>query len=295
MTPVGIIGLGLMGSAFAERFIAAGSAVHGYDLDDARRRALGAAGGAAAVVAQSPGEVFARCPVVFLSLPTTEIVESVLEQCRPHLAAGTVIADTTTGDAERTAAIGGRMAGLGVQYLDATVAGSSALVRAGQAVVMAGGDAAAFRRCEEFFRHFARQSFHLGPCGSGSAVKLVVNLLLGLNRAALAEALSFADRCGLDLNTVLDVLKAGPAYSRAMDAKGRKMIGQDFSPEAKLSQHLKDVRLILAAGRRHGAALPLSALHEKLLETAEAAGYGDADNSAVIKAFEEQRPDGHVT
>lgn len=292
MTPVGIIGLGLMGTAFAERFLAAGLAVHGYDLDGARRRALEAIGGAAA---QSPGEIFSRCPVVFLSLPTTDIVESVLEQCRPHLAAGTIIADTTTGDAERTAAVGAGMARLGLHYLDATVAGSSALVRAGQAVVMAGGDAAAFDRCEEYFRHFARQSFHLGPCGSGSAMKLVVNLLLGLNRAALAETLSFANRCGLEPNTVLDVLKAGPAYSRAMDAKGRKMIEQDFAPEAKLSQHLKDVRLILAAGRRHGAVLPLSALHEKLLQTAEAAGYGGADNSAVIKAFEEQPRNGHVT
>ena len=78
-------------------------------------------------------------------------------------------------------------------------------------------------------------------------------LVLGLNRAALAEGLAFARRCGLDASAVLDILRTGAAYSRVMDAKGAKMIGGDFSPEAKLAQHVKDVRLILETGSRSGA------------------------------------------
>ena len=81
-------------------------------------------------------------------------------------------------------------------------------------------------------------------------------------------------------------MRAGAAYSAVMDTKGRKMIDQDFSPQARLSQHLKDVGLILEAGERSGARLPLSGLHRRLLEEVEAAGFGDADNSAIIKAFE---------
>jgi 3-hydroxyisobutyrate dehydrogenase-like beta-hydroxyacid dehydrogenase len=98
--------------------------------------------------------------------------------------------------------------------------------------------------------------------------------------------LALARACGLDLPTVLEILQSGAAYSRAMDSKGRKMIDGDFTPQAKLSQHLKDVRLILEQGDKTGAALPFSTLHESLLAELAERGLGDCDNSAVIRAFE---------
>jgi 3-hydroxyisobutyrate dehydrogenase-like beta-hydroxyacid dehydrogenase len=109
--------------------------------------------------------------------------------------------------------------------------------------------------------------------------------VLGLNRAALAEGLGFARGCGLDLRTTLAVLASGAAYSTVMDAKGEKMIAADFTPEAKLAQHLKDVQLIRAAGTKAGAALPLSELHERLLADLVERGFGECDNSAIMKAF----------
>ena len=117
-------------------------------------------------------------------------------------------------------------------------------------------------------------------------MKLVLNLVLGLNRAVLAEGLSFARSSGIDPALALEILKAGPAYSKAMDVKGQKMLSEDFTPEARLSQHLKDVRLILDQARQQGRMLPLSEVHRTLLEKAETAGYGAADNSAIVKAFE---------
>jgi 3-hydroxyisobutyrate dehydrogenase-like beta-hydroxyacid dehydrogenase len=90
---------------------------------------------------------------------------------------------------------------------------------------------------------------------------------------------------GLDLSMALSVLTNSAAYSRVMDAKGRKMIDREFTPQAKLSQHLKDVRLILDAGKRGQARLPFSELHQQLLESLESAGCGDLDNSAIIHAF----------
>ena len=116
-------------------------------------------------------------------------------------------------------------------------------------------------------------------------MKLIVNLVLGLNRAALAEGLSFARSVGVSPGRALEILKSGVAYSRVMDTKGIKMLKRDFRPQARLSQHLKDVRLILSLGKRAKAKLPLSALHRKLLEQIEAAGGGDLDNSAIIEAF----------
>src|SRR5438067_818586 len=109
---------------------------------------------------------------------------------------------------------------------------------------------------------------------------------VGSVRAVFAEGVAFARRCGLDLPAVLDILRSGAAYSRVMDAKGAKMIAGDFTTEAKLAQHLKDVRLILETGSRCGAALPLSHLHEQLLSDLVARGLGECDNSCVIRAFD---------
>jgi 3-hydroxyisobutyrate dehydrogenase-like beta-hydroxyacid dehydrogenase len=114
-------------------------------------------------------------------------------------------------------------------------------------------------------------------------------LVLGLNRAVLAEGLAFAEACGVDAALALEILKTGPAYSRAMDVKGRKMLAREYEPEARLRQHHKDVRLILAEGEHHGASVPFSALHDELLSRAEEAGYADADNSAIIEVMRRSR------
>jgi 2-hydroxy-3-oxopropionate reductase len=117
-------------------------------------------------------------------------------------------------------------------------------------------------------------------------MKLISNLVLGLNRAALAEGLAFASAIGIDPAAALEVLKGSSAYSRAMDVKGQKMIAGDFSVQARLSQHLKDVELMLQAARDAGQSLPLSETHRQLMQQAEACGWGDLDNSAIIKVLQ---------
>jgi 3-hydroxyisobutyrate dehydrogenase-like beta-hydroxyacid dehydrogenase len=280
---IGLIGLGLMGNALARRFIAAGRAVVGYDVAQTARDAAREAG---ASVVESAGEVFAQSELIVLSLPTSEIAESVLRESERSIRRDAIIIDTTTGDPDDMAKLGARLAQAGVHYLDATVAGNSAEVLKGDVTVLAGGDPGAFRAIEPLLATFAKRSFHLGPCGHGARMKLVVNLMLGLSRAVLAEALTLAGKTGLDRRVALEVLKASNAYSRVMDAKGEKMLTGDFTPVARLSQHLKDVRLMLEAAGRVGANLPLSEAHRALLEACERAGYGQLDNAAVIKAFD---------
>jgi 3-hydroxyisobutyrate dehydrogenase-like beta-hydroxyacid dehydrogenase len=279
---VGVIGLGLMGSALAERLFAGGRRVVGYDLRDAARDKLGALGGEPRA---SVGEVFASARVVILSLPDSDVVRAVTDEAGASVRGARII-DTTTGDPDATAGLGQRLSDRGAQYLDATLTGSSEVARSGELGVTAGGPAEVFRQTEPLFRLFAKDWFHVGPWGSGARAKLVVNLVLGLNRAALAEGLAFSRRCGLDASAMLEVLRAGSAYSRVMDAKGRKMIDADFTPEARLAQHRKDVRLIVASAERSGAAVPFSRLHERVLADLVARGLGDADNSAVIRAFD---------
>jgi len=280
--PIGIIGLGLVGSALAERLRRAGFRVVGFDVDAARRRALEKLGGH---TVESAAAAFAACDRVLLSLPNSNVVESVLREAAPQFRRGLRIVDTTTGEPVATARLGAKLARRGVRYLDATIVGSSAQVSAGEVLVLVGGRREDFAAARDAFDSFSKQTFHVGPCGSGARMKLVVNLVLGLNRAVLAEGLAFAQRVGVSQKLALEILKAGAAYSRVMDTKGAKMLARDFKPVAKLSQHLKDVRLILALGAKHRAKLPLSKLHRRLLEQAEAAGCGELDNSAIIRAF----------
>ncbi len=281
MERVGIIGIGLVGSALAERLLAAGFEVAGFDAQAAQNDALSKLGGQPL---GSADEVAKLCETILLSLPTSDISAVTIEEIKLHLAGKTIL-DTTTGQPEAMASLGQQLADIGCDYLDATIAGSSSQVRDGNVIVMLGGTKAAVSRCEKLLTAFAKQWFHLGPWGSGARMKLVVNLVLGLNRAVLAEGLSFAKSVGVDQRQALEVLKAGPAFSRVMEIKGEKMLARDFSPQARLAQHHKDVKLILAEAARADVTLPLSQLHNELLASLVAAGDGDLDNSAILKAF----------
>jgi 3-hydroxyisobutyrate dehydrogenase-like beta-hydroxyacid dehydrogenase len=131
--------------------------------------------------------------------------------------------------------------------------------------------------------------FHIGKAGDGGRAKLAINLILGLNRLALAEGLVFAERLGLDPRAFLDVAKASAAYSQAMDIKGRKMVERDFKPEGFVHQSLKDFTLMRELAAKLGQDLPALELNRSLLEACLAAGEGDYDNAAVIEEIRRRR------
>ena len=197
---VGMIGLGLMGTAVTERLLAAGYRVHVYNRSREKADPLIARG---AEWADNP---LATCKRVLISLYTTETVEAVLGQMDDGLRPGAILIDTTTGSPEQTAALGARLAERGVEYLDAPISGSSEQTRCGEVTTIVGGPRETFEACRDLFECFSRNTFYAGPCGNGAKMKLVSNLVLGLNRAALAEGLVFAQAIGLDGNAALDVL-----------------------------------------------------------------------------------------
>jgi 3-hydroxyisobutyrate dehydrogenase-like beta-hydroxyacid dehydrogenase len=286
---IGLVGLGLVGTAIAERLLAQQFAVVGFDIDSTKCDQLEELGGKAA---GSPGEVAQETDRVILSLPDTQIVRQVVEGPSGIVAAKTPpthIIDTTTGDPEETIALAKRLAERGIYFLDATISGSSQQVRDKKAVFMVGGDKGAFETCTEVFETLAEKVFYLGPSGSGSKAKLASNLILGLNRLALAEGLVFAGKLGLDVEAFLELLRVTPAYSAIMDTKGKKMLSRDFSPEARLRQHHKDVSIILKYAEKAGQELPLSRVHLDVLEDAIAAGDAELDNSAIIREIERRK------
>jgi 3-hydroxyisobutyrate dehydrogenase-like beta-hydroxyacid dehydrogenase len=280
--PVGLIGIGLLGTVLAERLMAAGFQVVGFDLDARRVDAFRQLGGAPVATA---GEVLRRADRVLLSLPSNREVEALLLEEAESLRAGLTVIDTTTGDPASAEALAAAFAARGAVYLDATISGSSAQLREGLAIMMVGGDEEVFAANADLFAGLGTQTFHTGGPGTGARMKLVTNVVLGLNRAALAEGLALARGLGLNAAQALAIMRGGPAYSRIMDRKGDKMLRGDFVPEARLSQHLKDVRLIVECGRAAGLPMPLSVAHQAVLEAAEAAGLGALDNSAIIQVL----------
>ena len=289
--PIGLVGLGLVGSALAARLLERGYAVVGCDIDADKTRALEAGGGTAA---PTPAAVADSCGRVVLSLMTSDIVRRVVSGPDGILRATrkpTVLIDTTTGDPEETTALAAELGSRGIAYLDATISGSSQQIRRGEGTFMVGGDAQALESNRALFACLTARLYHLGPAGSGSRAKLASNLVLGLNRLALAEGLVFAEKLGLDLEAFLGVLRDSPAYSAAVDTKGPKMLSGDFEPAARLRQHGKDVDLILEYARRAGLDLPLSAAHRGVLRAAVDAGDGDLDNSAVIRQLRRRGAD----
>lgn len=278
--PVGVIGLGLMGMAMTERLLEAGYAVFVWNRTREKAAALLARG------ARWCDNPLVACDRVLISLYTTDTVEEVVGEMDSGLKPGHILIDTTTGEPEQTARLGARLAQRDVQYLDAPISGSSEQTRRGEATAIVGGPRETYDTCEDLFRCLVKRAFYAGPWGSGAKMKLISNLVLGLNRAALAEGLVFAEAIGVNPERALEVLMGTMAYSRIMDTKGRKMLDGDFTVQARLSQHLKDIRLILDASSATGQPLPLTDAHRQLLEAAETAGFGDADNSAIIRAFD---------
>jgi len=279
---VGLVGLGLVGSALGRRLLGAGFDVLGYDIDATRREAFAAAGGRAA---ESLTEIGSRCERALLALYDTATVEEVLEADDGILAGRsrtTLVVDCGTGDPDRLASLAARLAARGAALVEAPLSGSSAQIAAGEALCLAAGERAVVERASDLLAAIAPRRHYVGAAGMGARAKLATNLVLGLNRAALAEGLVFAEALGLDGRTFVDLLRDSPAYSRAVDAKGEKMLAGDFAPEARLRQHAKDVGLMLEQAAARGRVLPMTGAHARVLNDAIAAGDGELDNSAVI-------------
>jgi 3-hydroxyisobutyrate dehydrogenase-like beta-hydroxyacid dehydrogenase len=284
--PVGVIGTGLMGEVFARRLVAAGFGVIGFDVDPAKSARLREFGGRAA---GSIADVVRAATVIVLSVFNTDQVEQVVEQeILPLLGQdaghpGKIVLCTSTCDPDRVAALAARVVPQGLRFLETPVSGTSEQVRQGDGVGLIGGDAAVAAEVDDVLQVLFPRRFHVGAAGDGGRTKLAVNLILGLNRLALAEGLVFATRLGLDPAAFLKVAQASAAYSQVMETKGAKMIARDFRPEGRAKQTLKDVHLMLDQARKIGQPLPLLGVNADVLEACVRHGEAELDNSVIVE------------
>lgn len=294
MDRVGVLGTGLMGTAVARRLVAAGHEVLAYDVDPAKRAAVSEFGAKPEATA---AVVIAGCEVNVVCVFDTAQVEAVIEGPGGGLDAiaqgGTgarIFVVTSTCDPERLAALAQRVAPRGAHVLEVPISGTSRQVAAGDGVGLVGGERDIAERASGVLDAVLKTRYYLGAVGNGSRAKLAVNLILGLNRAAMAEGLVFAASLGLDPSAFLEVAKGSAAYSQVMDIKGALMARRDLrNPQSRVDQSLKDFTLMLEQGRVRGQDLPFAALYARMLEDCVAHGEAEWDNAAIIEAIARRR------
>jgi len=289
MTPrIGFIGLGLMGGSLARHLLSAGFSLTVHDVDSAKAQAIVKAGGK---TVSSPDRIAPQVDVIILSLPDSQVVGQVVNDSLRLFETGRkglIVLDTSTADPALSAALAARFRQKGMEMLDSTISGTSTMCAAKESLFMVGGKKAIFEQCEPLFAAMAREWIYMGENGTGAAIKLVVNLVLALNRMALAEGLTLAKKAGLDPLQTLEVLKKSAAYSKSMDQKGYRMVNRHFlPPEGQLAMHYKDVRLMLALGAKLDCPLPLLSLNAQALASEISKGRGEWDTSDIISFYNE--------
>lgn len=287
---IGIVGLGLVGQALATRLQSAGFEPVGFDRQEAARATWAAQ---SRRLAGSLGELGAICPRTVLAVFDTTGVLDVVEGPQGLMAGALpqALIDCSTGDPDALQALASRLAGRGVDFIEAPLSGSSQQIAAGEATLLLGAGSEALTRHADVMNALSTRQVHVGGAGMGARAKLATNLVLGLNRAALAEGLVFAEALGIAPHSFLAMVLATPARSDAALTKGAMMVsGQFEQPQSRIRQHLKDVDLMLQQAARAGQHLPLSAVHAELLRAAVAHGDGELDNAAIVRQLRREAP-----
>ena len=285
---IAVVGAGLMGSSLARHLLSAGFSVMVHDMDPAKVEAIVKGG---AKKAASPDQIAPQVDVIMLSLPSSPIVNEVVKDSLKLFETGRkglVIIDTSTADPEMSAALAAQLRQNEIEMLDATISGTSEMFVEKDVILMVGGNEQVFRECEPIFSAMSKEAFFMGKNGAGAVTKLVANLVLTLNRMALAEGLTLAKKAGLDRLQTLEVLKKSAAYSKAMDQKGYRMVKKQFLPPAsRLASSYKDARLILALGARLDCPLPLISFTVQAMASEVSKGRKEWDPATVISFYDE--------
>ncbi len=276
---VGIFGLGLIGMALARRLMSAGHRVIGLDPDSAREAMLVEAGGAVGT-----GEEVWRSDIVLSAVFSTDQLADLIGAA-PILDGATCVSMSTC-DPDGMAQLAAAAAKKSVTLVEAPISGTSRQVAEGTALLLLAGAPAGLDRFEDIADAISPNRDRVGAIGNGNRIKLVINLVLGLNRAAVAEGLVFAEAAGLDATQFLDIAQRSAARSEAMASKGPSMAARDFAPVGRIAQSHKDFRLIEEVAVRNGLKrLPMAGRYLELMAESLEAGEAELDNSAVYLAI----------
>ncbi|HSN33795.1 MAG TPA: 2-hydroxy-3-oxopropionate reductase [Ideonella sp.] len=282
---LGFIGLGIMGAPMAGHLVAAGHRLFVHT----RGKVPASIADSPATVCPTARGVAERADVVFLMVPDTPDVESVLfgeTGVACGLTKGKTVVDMSSISPLATKAFAQRINALGCDYLDAPVSGGEVGAQAASLTIMVGGPQAAFDRVRPLFELMGRNITLVGGNGDGQTTKVANQIIVALNIAAVSEALVFAAKAGADPGRVRQALLGGFASSRILEVHGERMIKRTFAPGFRIRLHRKDLNLALAGARELGVALPQTAGAAQLMNACAAQGWDELDHSALVRALE---------
>jgi 2-hydroxy-3-oxopropionate reductase len=280
---IGFIGLGIMGAPMAGHLLAAGHTLF------VRTRSQVPAALSGATVCATNADVARAADIVFLMLPDTPDVETVLfgdQGVAQGLSAGKVVVDMSSISPMETQRFAKRINALGCEYLDAPVSGGEVGAKAASLTIMVGGSEATFEQVKPLLELMGKNITLVGGNGDGQTTKVANQIIVALNIAAVSEALVFASKAGADPAKVRQALMGGFAASRILEVHGERMIKRTFNPGFRIKLHQKDLNLALQGARELGVALPQTANAAQMMQACAAQGLADMDHSALVQAFE---------
>jgi 3-hydroxyisobutyrate dehydrogenase-like beta-hydroxyacid dehydrogenase len=283
---VGIVGLGIMGGAFARNLAAAGWQVKGFDADPVRASELALAG---VEIASSAGAVAQSAPTVITSLPTPKALEQVAGEIAAVKGKKLVVVEMSTfalADKEKAEKV---LAGAGHVLLDCPVSGTGAQAKLKDLVVYASGDRASIAALRPMFSDFSRQTHDLGAFGNGSRMKYLANLLVSIHNVAAAEAMVLGMKAGLNAQKIFDVISTSAGTSRMFEVRGPMMVAGEYDEATmRISMWQKDLAIIGAFAKSLGVPTPTFDATLPVYAEALAAGYGPQDTGAVCAVLEQK-------
>ncbi len=278
---VGFIGLGAMGGPMARNLIGAGTPLVVHDIDPAKTAGLNAE------VAGSAKEVASKVERTILIVETTGQAQSVIAGIAEGAKAGHIVICMSTIDPFAARALAGDLEKRGIAMIDAPVSGGTSRAQSGELSVIVGGDAAIVARCKDLFDVMGSRTFHVGPLGSGLAMKLVNNMLVQVNAVAVAEAMVLGVKAGLDPKTMYDVVRVSTGASNAWEMSVPRILSGNFVPGGTMDIYYKDQELETAFAKQLGVPLLLANVTQQVYQMARAQGLNKQDGSAIVKIFEQ--------
>ena len=278
---IGVIGLGIMGSAMAGNLVRSGFNVVGFDLDPKALKSLRKAGG---TPARSASGVLQNASVCITSLPSAAALHSV---CAEIAGKGRVVAETSTLPIEDKLKARDTLAKKGITLLDCPLSGTGAQARTKDLVVLASGSRASFDKLRPFLPGFSRSHYYLGEFGNGSRMKFVANLLVAIHNVSAAEAFTLGMRAGLSPKDIFQVIADGAGSSRMFQVRGPQMVaGRYDDATMKVEVWQKDMKIIGEFAAKLGVATPLFSASAPIYNAAMSQGFAKEDTAAVCAVLE---------
>jgi L-threonate 2-dehydrogenase len=283
---VGIIGLGIMGGAFARNLVAAGWQVKGFDLDPARASELSEAG---VEIAPNVSAIAQSVPVIITSLPSPKALQQVMGEIAAVKAKKLIVAEMSTFALEDKAKAEKVLADAGHVLLDCPVSGTGAQAKLKDLVIYASGERASIAALRPLFADFSRQVHDLGTFGNGSRMKYIANLLVAIHNVASAEAMVLGMKAGLNPQKVFDVISTSAGTSRMFEVRGPMMVAGEYDEATmRVSMWQKDLDIIGTFAKSLGSPTPTFDATLPVYAETLAAGHGAQDTAAVCAVLEQQ-------